>query len=158
MASGDISIKKSLITNARIKTASGGDILVDSLSKDFYCEIDSASADIELIVQGKDEINVVGANKRFSSSIKSNVDLIQKSEVSSTPKGRILKVNVMSGGDITIRGIELKEDPEKEGQYEAGTPRGDELLTAEEKKILELLKEEKNFKIICNRAFRRAWI
>jgi hypothetical protein len=141
MASGDISIKKSLITNARIKTASG-DILVDSLSKDFYCEIDSASADIELIVQGKDEINVVGAIKRFSSSIKSNVDLIQKSEVSSTPKGRILKVNVMSG-DITIRGIELKEDPEKEGQYEAGTPRGDELLTAEEKKILELLKEEK---------------
>ena len=64
MASGDISIKKSVITNAKIKTASG-DILIDSLSKNFYCEIDSASADIELIVQGKDEINVVGAIKGF---------------------------------------------------------------------------------------------
>ncbi|MFA6997264.1 MAG: DUF4097 family beta strand repeat-containing protein [Defluviitoga sp.] len=141
MASGDISIKKSLITNARIKTASG-DILVDSLSKDFYCEIDSASADIDLIVQGKDRIYLEGSIKRFSSSIKSNIDLIQKADSSLSSQRRILKANVMSG-DITIQGISIEGEPEKESLIQEEMPIGDDLLTVEEKKILDLLKGEK---------------
>jgi DUF4097 and DUF4098 domain-containing protein YvlB len=141
MAAGDISIKKSLITNAKIKTASG-DILIDSLVKDFYCEIDSASADIDLIIQGKDSIYLEGSIKRFSSSIKSNIGLIQKADSSLSSQRRILKANVMSG-DITIQGIEIEGEPEKEDHSQAEKSLGDELLTVEEKKILELLKEEK---------------
>jgi DUF4097 and DUF4098 domain-containing protein YvlB len=141
MASGDISIKKSVITNAKIKTASG-DILIDSLSKNFYCEIDSASADIDLIVQGKDRIYLEGSIKRFSSSIKSNIDLIQKADSSLSSQRRILKANVMSG-DITIQGISIEGEPEKESLIQEEMPIGDELLTVEEKKILDLLKGEK---------------
>jgi len=143
MASGDVSINKSIVKVANFKTASG-DIFVDSLGEDFYCSVNTASGDTDLIVQGKEKIYLESPINRYSSSIKSNVDLVQSSDSSTMPKKRVLKINVLSG-DISIRGVEPQgkviEEIEKEKPEDVS--KGDEFLTIEEKKILSLLKEEK---------------
>jgi len=143
MASGDVSIKNSIVKVANFKSASG-DISVDSLDKDFYCSVNTASGDIDLLVQGKEKIYLEAPIHRYSSSIRSNVDLVQSSDSSTMPKKRVLKINVMSG-DISIRGVELQgkviEEVEKEESEDVS--KGDEFLTIEEKKVLSLLKERK---------------
>ncbi|MDY6894031.1 MAG: DUF4097 family beta strand repeat-containing protein [Thermotogota bacterium] len=143
MASGDVSIKKSIVKAANFKSASG-DVFVDSLDKDFYCTVNTASGDIDLLVQGKEKIYLEAPIHRYSSSIMSNVDLVQSSDSSTMPKKRVLKINVMSG-DISIRGVELQgkviEEVEKEESEDVS--KGDEFLTIEEKKVLSLLKERK---------------
>ncbi|KUK80892.1 MAG: Uncharacterized protein XD96_1345 [Petrotoga mobilis] len=143
MASGDVSIKNCIVKAANFKSASG-DISVDSLDKNFYCTVNTASGDIDLIVQGKEKIYLEAPIHRFSSSIKSNVDLVQRSDSSTLPKKRVLKINVMSG-DIRIRGVaphvEVIEEMGKEKSEDFS--KGDEFLTIEEKKILSLLKEKK---------------
>jgi len=141
--SGDISINESIVKVANFKSTSG-DIFIDSLWEDFLCTINSASADIDLIVQGKEKIYLKAPKNRYSSSIKSNVDLVQSNDSSTMPKKRILKVTIMSG-DINIRGTELPKETFKERgkQMHEDFSKGDEFLTLEEKKILSLLKEEK---------------
>lgn len=143
MASGDVSIKNCIVKAANFNSASG-DIFVDSLVEDFYCTVNTASGDIDLIVQGKEKIYLEAPIHRFLSSIKSNVDLVQNSDSSTLPKKRVLKINVMSG-DISIRGVaphgEVIEEMRKEKREDFS--KGDEFLTIEEKKILSLLKEKK---------------
>ncbi|MDK2906774.1 DUF4097 family beta strand repeat-containing protein [Petrotoga sp. DB-2] len=143
VASGDVSIKNSIVKVANFKSASG-DIFVDSLSEDFYCTVNTASGDINLIVQGREKIYLEAPIHRYSSSIRSNVDLVQSSDSSTMPKKRVLKINVMSG-DISIKGVELHEKiiEEVEKEESKDISKGDEFLTIEEKKILSLLKEGK---------------
>jgi len=143
MASGDVSIKNSIVKVANFKSASG-DISVDSLDKDFYCTVNTASGDIDLIVQGKEKIYLEAPIHRFSSSIRSNVDLVQNNDSSTMPKKRVLKINVLTG-DISIRGVEIlgKSIDWQEEEKGEDVSQGDEFLTIEEKKILSLLKERK---------------
>lgn len=144
MASGDVSVENSLITNAKINAASG-DIFIDSLTDNFYCRIDAASADVNLYVQGKESIYLEGAIKKLASSVKSNVDLIQTYEKSNFDKKRVLKINILSG-DVTIKGKEIEylaENTLKKDQTKEKSFSSDDFLTVEEKKILNLLKEEK---------------
>jgi DUF4097 and DUF4098 domain-containing protein YvlB len=143
VASGDVLIKNSIVKVANFKSASG-DISVDSLDRDFYCIVNTASGDINLIVQGREKIYLEAPIHRYSSSIRSNVDLVQSSDSSTMPKKRVLKINVMSG-DISIKGVELHEKiiEEVEKEESKDISKGDEFLTIEEKKILSLLKEGK---------------
>ncbi|PNR92852.1 DUF4097 family beta strand repeat-containing protein [Petrotoga sp. 9PWA.NaAc.5.4] len=148
--SGDISIKDSKVKNVKIHAISG-DIDIDYLLKDFNCEIKGISSDIYLNILGKEKIFLYGNTNRFASSLKSNLDIVTIKNSTEESSQRLLKIDLVSG-DLTIKAKELNEKEEHILNKESNLQQsfyGDDLLTLEEKKILELLKEGKISRIFA---------
>ena len=137
LTSGDFRSSQSSFNHFKGKSVSG-DFKIDSLKKTFeLLELHLVSGDTKIKVEGNEPINL---QKKILGSVKSNIPIDYK-----TGENRNIIIKSTSG-DLYIQSIEAKEKYDEEKYDEEKIKekiKNTELLTEEEIKITELLKNGK---------------
>ncbi|MDK2945608.1 DUF4097 family beta strand repeat-containing protein [Geotoga petraea] len=149
VTTGNIKYEDSKIQNIDCHLITGN-LDISKMNSDFdLMKITVITGEAMVNICGKEPIYITKKLTPYSSTLKSNVDLIEKQDVELSFEKRRMVVKVITG-NLKIRGIESKhftKQKNDEKHFNSTNTEekiiSDDFLTQEEKKILELFKQEK---------------